>query len=101
MITELHTYVMMAIATFYGSAHHGKYMANNERYDMHALTCATWLYPIGTKLKVSYGIDSVIVTVTDKCDDKTDIDLSYAAFKAICDPDAGRITVKVEYVEPD
>jgi len=83
--------VILAIATWYGEDHHGLPMSNGEPFNMHAMTCATWLYPIGTILTVEYVGDSVEVVVTDKCDNATEIDLSKAAFAKICDPDAGQL----------
>ena len=87
--------IVLAICTWYADAHQGKTMANGEPFDMHNYTCATWLYPLGTELIVKYGNNSVIVLVTDRCDKKTEIDLSYAAFYKICNPDLGRMQAQV------
>lgn len=81
--------------TWYGKAHHGKTMANGEPFDMHRHTAATYLYPLGTTLEVTYQDRTVIVLVTDRCDNKTDIDLSRSAFMCLTDLHYGRITVSV------
>lgn len=72
-------------ASYYGSAHHGRTMANGRPFNMHAMTAAHRTYPFGTRLKVTYRGRSVVVTVTDRgpyaggrC-----IDLSYGAAKAL------------------
>ena len=91
------TIVFLSVATWYGDAHEGKTMANGQPFYKDDLTCATYLFDIGTELEVSYEGKSVFVVVTDRCDNKTDIDLSEAAFKAICPLEEGRIEVKVTY----
>ena len=96
MMTEFKI-VFLAIATFYGEAHDGKTMANGEPFHSYDFTCATYLYPLGTYLSVDYGGQSVLVEVTDRCDNKTDIDLSYASFEKIANPDLGRMQVIVSF----
>lgn len=94
--------IFLAVATWYGGEHHGKIMANGETFDMNnPCTCATWLYPLGTELEVSYQGKTIYVLVTDRCDDKTEIDLSMAGFEMLTDLDKGRIKVEVSYVIPD
>jgi len=88
---------ILAVCTWYGEAHEGKTMANGEPFHMEALTCATYLWPLYTVLEVQYADKKVYVEVTDRCDDKTEIDLSKGAFRAICDPDVGRIKVNVTF----
>jgi len=87
--------LFLAIATWYGSAHHGKPMANGKLYDMTDMTVATYLYPLGTELEVRYGEQSVYVLVTDRCDTKTEIDMSRASFEKLMDLKIGRATVEV------
>ena len=88
---------ILSICTWYGEAHEGKTMANGEPFCMDCLTCATYLWPLGTQLEVEYKGNKVFVEVTDRCDDKTEIDLSKEAFNAICDLDKGRIEVAVTF----
>jgi len=89
--------VFLAIATWYGIRHEGMTMANGEPFHKEDFTCASYLYPLGTYLEVMHEGQSVLVEVTDRCDNKTDIDLSYAAFEKIANPDLGRIQVIVSF----
>jgi len=56
----------LAQASWYGSWHHGKTMANGEPFDMHALTVASRTHDLGAKLVLSYEGAAVVVTVTDR-----------------------------------
>lgn len=92
-------YSATGIASWYGEPHRGKLQANGKPFNPDALTCASWDYPLGTRLKVSLGSRSVIVTVTDRGPAKRlnrAIDLSRAAFARLADPDAGLIQVTIE-----
>lgn len=87
------------IASWYGEEHWGKIMANGQRFDPDALTCACWNYPLGTKLVVTRGRQSVVVTVTDRGPAKhlgRAIDLSAAAFRRLADPRVGLIVVRIQ-----
>ena len=92
-------------ASWYGEAHRGKLMANGESFDPDKLTAASWLYPLGTKLRDTAerpgAIErSVTVTVCDRGPAKSlvrqrrIIDLSRAAFQSLADPDKGLVRVK-------
>lgn len=94
------------LASWYGEDHRGKPMANTKPFDPDKLTCASWFYPFGTKLRVSCAEGtsrSVIVTVTDRGPNKRFktriVDLSAAAFKRIAHPDKGLTRVRIEVVE--
>lgn len=89
--------VFLAVCTYYGSAHEGNIQANGEPFDPEGWTCATYTYPIGTYLEVHYEGREVLVEVTDRPDDKTDIDLSRRAFEKIAHTDLGRIEVIVKF----
>ncbi len=72
-------------ASWYGTAHHGRTMANGKPFDMHALTAAHRTWPFGTRVRVTYRGRSVVVVITDRgpfaggrC-----IDLSLAAAQAL------------------
>lgn len=89
-------------ATWYGDYFHGRPMANGEIYNMYnAGIAASNIYPLGTWLTVTNQNNgrSVVVRVTDTGSfaGSTIVDLSYAAFSQIADPDAGRIPVSVGY----
>ena len=73
-------------ASFYAHAHHGRTMANGEKFNMHAMTAAMWGVPFGTKYRVTHNDKSVVVTITDRGPAKRlnrIIDLSYAAAKKL------------------
>ena len=63
-------------------------MANGNRFSDINYTCATWLYPLGTILRVDNRSNgkSILVVVTDRINRrfaKTRIDLSPIAFKTL------------------
>jgi rare lipoprotein A len=91
------------LASWYGEDHRGKKTANGERFNPDLLTCATWRYAFGQKLRVT-NVDtgkSVVVRCNDRGPNKRFtprrcIDLSAAAFKAIADPKKGLVRVTVQ-----
>lgn len=89
------------VASYYGSAHQGRTMANGQPFNMNALTAAMWDVPFGTKYRVTYGSKSVVVTISDRGPAKRlnrAIDLSKAAFAKLAHPDVGIIKVCIERV---
>lgn len=88
------------IASWYGESHRGKPMAWRGRpFDPDALTCASWAYPFGTRLRVWYRERSVVVTVTDRGPalwTGAQIDLSRAAFARLTRLSVGRVNVRIE-----
>lgn len=54
------------LASWYGSAHHGRLTASGERFDMRAMTAAHKSLPFGTRLRVSLDGRSVTVRITDR-----------------------------------
>lgn len=91
-------------ASWYGKAHHGKRTASGEKFNMHALTAASWKLPFGSVVKVTNTANgrSVLVRINDRGPAlklKREIDLSMAAFARIADLDTGLINVKVEKVK--
>lgn len=81
---------------------HGR-MANGRIFDENALTCATRLYPLGTKLIITNlnNNKSVIVTVTDRIGKRfarSRIDLSKGAFQEIASLKDGVIPIRVQVV---
>jgi rare lipoprotein A len=85
-------------ATFYGKAFHGNYTYSGERFDMNAMTCASNVFRMGLKLKIT-NIEngkSVIVTVNDKGAMPNEvIDLSEGAFSRIANLKQGRVKIKI------
>jgi rare lipoprotein A len=53
------------IASFYGNES-GSKTASGQRFNQNAMTCAHRSLPFGTKLRVTHGGRSVIVTVNDR-----------------------------------
>ncbi len=53
------------VASFYGNES-GSKTASGQRFDQNAMTCAHRSLPFGTKLRVTHGGRSVIVTVNDR-----------------------------------
>ena len=86
-------------ASFYHDKFNGRKTANGEIFDQNKLTCASNVYKIGTKLKVTNikNNKSVIVRVNDtsKLYGRS-IDLSKSAFNTIGDLKSGIIKVKIE-----
>jgi rare lipoprotein A len=59
---------ILGLASWYGKKHQGRKMANGQKFDRHQLTAASWLFPLGTKIRVVNIINgrSVLVTITDR-----------------------------------
>lgn len=55
-------------ASWYGSQHQGKLMANGKPFDRRRLTAACWWFPLGTAIRVVNleNGKSVVVTITDR-----------------------------------
>jgi len=91
-------YMGVKTASWYGPGFHGKRTASGEQYDMHAMTCAHKSLPFGTRLEL-ISLDSgarTVVTVNDRGPfvSGRDIDLSFAAAKALGIHDQGVGKVK-------
>lgn len=90
-------------ASWYGEDHRGRLMANGQPFDPDALTCASWFYPLGTRLSVKrLGSRRVVtVTVTDRGPARRlvrrgrAIDLSKAAFNRLANLDWGLVRVGI------
>lgn len=94
--------VRTGLASYYSDKFHGRKTASGETFNMYKLTAASNRYKFGTKLRVTCTTTnkSVVVRVNDtgaftrKYD--REIDLSYAAAKAIGMLDRGVTRVKIE-----
>lgn len=76
-------------------------MANGHLFNARRLTCATRLYSLGDRLRITnlYNNKQVVVTVTDRISERfaqTRIDLSKRAFSKIADLEQGIVSVMVE-----
>lgn len=94
-------YKVSGKSTWYGSAYHGRPMANGQVYDMFdPTTVASNMYPFGTKLKVTYAkagaSTMVVVKDTGAFRFPIVVDLSQAAFAKLANPAVGVIDVLVE-----
>ena len=86
------------MASFYGNES-GHQTASGQRFNENALTCAHRSLPFGTKLRVTHGGRSVIVTVNDRGPFVRGrvLDLSTAAARAVglTAAGVGRVTAEV------
>ena len=86
------------MASFYGNES-GSKTASGQRFNQNAMTCAPRSLPFGTKLRVTHGGNSVVVTVNDRGPFVRGriLDLSTAAARAVglTSAGVGRVTVEV------
>jgi rare lipoprotein A len=86
------------IASFYGNES-GSKTASGQRFNQNALTCAHRSLPFGTKLRVTHGSRSVVVTVNDRGPfvHGRVLDLSTAAAREVglTGAGVGRVTAEV------
>jgi rare lipoprotein A len=86
------------MASYYGNES-GSRTASGQRFNQNALTCAHRSLPFGTKLRVTHGGRSVVVTVNDRGPFVRGrvLDLSTAAARAvgIIGAGVGRVTAEV------
>lgn len=85
------------LASWYGPGFHGNLTANGEIYDQYSISAAHKTLPFGTRLKVCYK-DCVVVRINDRGPyiDERELDLSYAAAKAIGMIEPGVVNVRIE-----
>jgi rare lipoprotein A len=86
------------MASYYGNES-GSKTASGQRFNQNALTCAHRSLPFGTKLRVTHGDRSVVVTVNDRGPfvHGRVLDLSTAAARAVglTGAGVGRVTAEV------
>jgi rare lipoprotein A len=86
------------IASFYGNES-GRHTASGQRFDQNLMTAAHRSLPFGTKLRVTRGARSVVVTVNDRGPFVRGrvLDLSTGAARAIglTSAGVGRVTAEV------
>ena len=86
------------MASFYGNES-GSQTASGQRFNQNAMTCAHRTLPFGTKLRVTHGGQSVVVTVNDRGPFVRGrvLDLSTAAARAVglTSAGVGRVTAEV------
>lgn len=89
--------IVLASTTYYSDEHAGQLMANGQPFDPTAFTAASWIYPLGTEITVRWAGKEVIVVITDRCDHRTDLDLSRRSFEHIAPLDMGRLKAEVVF----
>jgi rare lipoprotein A len=86
------------MASYYGNES-GSQTASGQRFNQNAMTCAHRSLPFGTKLRVTHGGRSVVVTVNDRGPFVRGrvLDLSTAAARAVglTSAGVGRVTAEV------
>src|SRR5712671_4182495 len=86
------------MASYYGNES-GSKTASGQRFNQNALTCAHRSLPFGTKLRVTHGGQSVVVTVNDRGPfiKGRVLDLSTGAARAVglTGAGVGRVTAEV------
>jgi len=83
-------------ASWYGPRYDGRPTSSGQIFDHRKLTCASWDYPLGTKLRLRHGPRFVVVEVNDRGPAKhllgtRQIDLSLGAYRRLADPASGII----------
>jgi rare lipoprotein A len=100
-----YTPAAQTVTSWYGQECAGRLMSNGKPFRPERLTCASWDYPLGTRLAIRRGGNSVIVVVTDRGPAKRlvaqgrRLDLSEAAFRRIGNLADGLLVVNVEVVK--
>ena len=84
------------VASFYGNES-GSQTASGQRFNQNAMTCAHRSLPFGTKLRVSHGGRSVVVTVNDRGPFVRGrvLDLSTGAARVLGINGVGQVTAEV------
>src|SRR6201996_788451 len=84
------------MASFYGNES-GSKTASGARFNQNAMTCAHRSLPFGTKLRVTHGGRSVVVTINDRGPFIRGrvLDLSTAAARALGIEGLGQVTAEV------
>ena len=84
------------VASFYGNES-GSQTASGQRFNENAMTCAHRSLPFGTKLRVSHGGRSVVVTVNDRGPFVRGrvLDLSTGAARVLGIDGVGQVTAEI------
>jgi rare lipoprotein A len=84
------------VASFYGNES-GSQTASGQRFNQNAMTCAHRSLPFGTKLRVSQGGRSVVVTVNDRGPFVRGrvLDLSTGAARVLGIDGVGQVTAEI------
>ena len=97
----LATPAIASYATWYGNQFHGRLTASGERFNQHAMTCASNKHKLGTYLTITNAKTgkSVVCRVNDrgKLGRGVVVDLSKGAFAKIAPLSQGKIKVTVKW----
>lgn len=92
----------VGLVSWYGPGFHGRRTASGERYNMHAMTCASRDLPFGTLLELTNleNGEKAVVRVNDRGPfiKRRILDLSYAAAKKLGFHRRGQAKVEVREV---
>lgn len=95
----------VGLVSWYGPGFHGRRTASGERYNMHAMTCASRDLPFGTMLELTNlnNGEKAVVRVNDRGPfyKWRILDLSYAAAKKLGFHRSGQTKVEVREVPPE
>lgn len=94
--------VTRGVASWYGSECAGLLQANAKPFDPSAMTCASYRFSLGERLRVTANGHSIVVVCSDRGPAKRLhrlIDLSEAAFAQIADKRQGTVKVTVERIK--
>jgi rare lipoprotein A len=96
--SEEYSFSGTGLASYYNEGFAGKKTASGEIYDPMDLTAAHRTLPFGTRLKVSYGENFVIVRINDRgpYHENRIIDLSQKAFERLAPISKGVLSVNFE-----
>jgi rare lipoprotein A len=96
MVHEGTGHSFSGVASFYGNES-GSQTASGQRFNQNAMTCAHRSLPFGTKLRVSHGGRSVVVTVNDRGPFVRGrvLDLSTGAARVLGIDGVGHVTAEV------
>jgi rare lipoprotein A len=101
LVVQVVAHAEPMVATYYANKYVGKPTASGQPYDPNGFTAAHPSLQFGTKLLVGYGGKNVTVTVNDRLpySSDSDLDLSWAAARAIGLTEAGTAVVDAAVVE--
>lgn len=92
--------LLRGVASWYGSAFHGRQTASGETYDMYSMTACHPTLPFGTRVRVvnTRNHRSVVVRITDRglLYEGRVLDLSYAAAEKLDMVKSGLAPVKIQ-----
>lgn len=81
-------------ASWYGPGFYGRLTTSGEVFTGREMTCASWHFPLGSRLEVEYCGKKIIVRVNDRGGLNL-LDLSEGAFRELAPLGRGIIRVKV------